>query len=68
MIKSALISVADKKGLSSLCKILSKYDVKIFSTGNTYKKIRDLNFKVHKIDSLTNYKEIYLDPILTFLS
>ena len=58
MIKSALISVADKKGLSSLCKILSKYDVKIFSTGNTYKKIRDLNFKVHKIDSLTNYKEI----------
>ena len=58
MIKSALISVADKKGLSSLCKILSKYDIKIFSTGNTYKKIRDLNFKANKIDSLTKYKEI----------
>ena len=39
-IKKALISVSDKKNLKSLLSTLSKYKIKLISSGGTYKKIK----------------------------
>ena len=39
-IKTALISVSDKKNIKSLLKVLKKNKVKIISSGGTYKEIK----------------------------
>ena len=57
-IKTALISVSDKKNLKSLLKILSKNKVKIISSGGTYKEIKRLKFKCLEVASFTNSPEI----------
>ena len=44
-IKTALISVSDKKNLKPLLNILKKYNVKIISSGGTFKEIKKLKFK-----------------------
>ena len=41
-IKTALISVSDKKNLKSLLNILKQNKIKIISSGGTYKEIRRL--------------------------
>ena len=43
-IKTALISVSDKKNLKPLLNVLRKNKVKIISSGGTYKKIKKLGF------------------------
>ncbi len=43
-IKSALISLSDKSNLQPLLKILKKNNVKLISSGGTFKKIRKLGF------------------------
>jgi phosphoribosylaminoimidazolecarboxamide formyltransferase/IMP cyclohydrolase len=45
MIKTALISVSDKSYLSPLLKSLKKNNIKIISSGGTYKEIKKLKFK-----------------------
>ena len=37
-IKSALISISDKENLKDILKILNKYNIKLISSGGTYKK------------------------------
>ena len=44
-IKTALISVSDKKNIKSLLEVLKKNKVKIISSGGTYKEIKRLKFK-----------------------
>jgi phosphoribosylaminoimidazolecarboxamide formyltransferase/IMP cyclohydrolase len=44
MIKRAIISVYDKKGLEELVQTLGKYGVKIISSGGTAKKIREIGY------------------------
>jgi len=39
-IKNALISVSDKENISSLLRVLKKYNIKIISSGGTYKTIK----------------------------
>ena len=41
-IKKALISVSNKKKLKSLLNILSKFKIKLISSGGTYKEIKKL--------------------------
>ena len=41
-IKSALISVSDKSNLIPLIKILKKYNIKLISSGGTYKAIKKI--------------------------
>ncbi len=41
-IKNALISVSDKEHLKSLLTILKKHNIKILSSGGTYKRIKKL--------------------------
>ena len=57
-IKSALISVSDKNNLSSILQILKKNNVKIISSGGTYKKIKRLGFKCTEVSDFTGFNEI----------
>ena len=57
-IKTALISVSDKKNLKPLLKILKKYRIKIISSGGTYKEIRKLKFDCVEVSDFTNSPEI----------
>ena len=57
-IKKALISVSDKKNLKSLLKILTKYKIKLISSGGTYKEIRKLKFKCVEVSEYTGSPEI----------
>ncbi len=53
-IKTALISVSDKKNLKPLLNILKKNKIKIISSGGTYKEIIRLKFKCLEVSKFTN--------------
>ena len=57
-IKRALISVSDKENLKPLLTTLKKHNIKILSSGGTYKKIKKLKFKVTEISNFTGSPEI----------
>jgi len=57
-IKTALISVSDKKNLKPLLNTLKKNNIKIISSGGTYKEIKKLKFKCIEISEFTSSPEI----------
>jgi phosphoribosylaminoimidazolecarboxamide formyltransferase/IMP cyclohydrolase len=57
-IKTALISVSDKKNLKPLLNSLKRNNIKIISSGGTYKEIRKLKFKCLEVSEFTNSPEI----------
>ena len=57
-VKRALISVSDKEKLKPLLTTLKKHNIKILSSGGTYKKIKKLKFKVTEISNFTGSSEI----------
>ena len=57
-IKTALISVSDKKNLKPLLSCLKKNNIKIISSGGTYKEIKKLKFKCIEVSGFTNSPEI----------
>ena len=57
-IKTALISVSDKKNLKPLLNILKKNKIKIISSGGTYKEIKKLKFKCLEVSKFTKFPEI----------
>ena len=57
-IKNALISVSDKENIIFLLKVLKKYNVKIISSGGTYKSIRKLGYKCTELSKFTGFKEM----------
>jgi len=57
-IKTALISVSDKKNLKPLLNSLKKNNIKIISSGGTYKEIKRLKFKCLEVSEFTNSPEI----------
>ena len=57
-IKTALISISDKKNLKPLLNSLKKNKIKIISSGGTYKEIKKLKFKCIEISKFTNFSEI----------
>ena len=57
-IKTALISVSDKKKLKPLLNILKKNKIKIISSGGTFNEIKKLKFKCLEVSKFTNYPEI----------
>ena len=44
-IKTAIISVSDKKNLRPLLSVLKKNNIQIISSGGTFKEIKRLKFK-----------------------
>mgnify|MGYP001191266719 CR=1 FL=1 len=57
-IKTALISVSNKKNLKPLLNTLIKNNIKIISSGGTYNEIKKLKFKSMEVSSFTNSQEI----------
>ena len=57
-IKTALISVSDKTNLSNVLKTLKKYNVKIISSGGTYRSIKKLGYSCIEVSSYTGFKEM----------
>ena len=57
-IKTALISVSNKNNLIQILKILKKYQIKIISSGGTYKEIKKLKFSCLEVSDFTNSPEI----------
>jgi len=57
-IKTALISVSDKKNIKFILELLKKNKVKIISSGGTYKEIKKLKFKCIEVSEFTNFHEI----------
>ncbi len=57
-IKNALVSVSDKNGLENVIQVLNKYNIKIISSGGTYKTIKKLGYKCTEVSSYTGFKEM----------
>ena len=57
-IKSALVSVFDKENILSLLKCLKKNNIKIISSGGTYKSIKKLGYDCIELSSYTGFKEM----------
>ncbi len=57
-IKTALISVSDKKNLRPLLNILKNNKIKIISSGGTFKEIKRLKFECVEVSEFTNSPEI----------
>ena len=57
-INTALISLSDKKNLKPLLNSLKKNNIKIISSGGTYKEIKKLKFKCIEVSEFTNSPEI----------
>ncbi len=57
-IKSALISVSDKSNLKPLLQTLENNNIKIISSGGTFKEIQKLKYKCVDISSFTGFSEI----------
>jgi phosphoribosylaminoimidazolecarboxamide formyltransferase/IMP cyclohydrolase len=57
-IKTALISVSDKRNLKPLLSCLKKNNIKIISSGGTYKEIKKLKFKCVEVSEFTSSPEI----------
>tara|TARA_B100000989_G_scaffold108204_1_gene79315 strand:- start:891 stop:2426 length:1536 start_codon:yes stop_codon:yes gene_type:complete len=57
-IRSALISLSDKSNLKPLLQELERNNIKIISSGGTFKTIRKLKFKCLDVSDFTGFKEI----------
>ena len=57
-IKNALISVSDKENIISLLKVFKRFNIKIISSGGTYKSIIKLGYKCTEISRYTGFKEM----------
>ena len=57
-IKTALISVSDKKDLTKILKIFKKYKIKLISSGGTYKAITKMGYSCTEVSAYTGFKEM----------
>ena len=57
-IKSALISLSDKSDLKPLLQILKKNNIKLISSGGTFRKIKKLGFNCLEVSKFTGFNEI----------
>ena len=57
-IKNALISVSNKENLISILKTLKKFNIRIISSGGTYKSIKNLGYECTELSKYTGFKEM----------
>ena len=57
-IKNALISISDKENIDSILKVLQRFNIKIISSGGTYKEIKKLGYKCTELSKYTGFKEM----------
>jgi len=58
MLRRALISVSDKRGLEELLPIVGNGEWILYSTGGTARRLRDLGLDVEEVSTLTGFPEI----------
>ena len=56
--KTALISLSDKTNIDTIVKFLSEKNIKILSTGGTYKAIKEITNNVIEVSEFTGFEEI----------
>ena len=56
--KTALISLSDKTNLKEIINFLVKKNVKILSTGGTYKAIKEITDNVIEVSEFTGFEEM----------
>ena len=61
----ALITVSDKSNLKPILDILKKNNIKIISSGGTFKRIRKLKYKCIEVSSFTGFNEILQGRVKT---
>ncbi len=57
-IKNALVSVSDKENLISILKTFKKFNIRVISSGGTYKYIKKLGYKCTELSNYTGFKEM----------
>jgi len=57
-IKRAIISVSDKTNLKLILPILKKYKIEIISSGNSFKKIKNMNYNSIEVSKYTGFPEM----------
>jgi len=57
-IKTALVSVSNKANLEVLAEYFKSENVKVLSTGGTYKALKDLGVEVTKVSEQTGFPEV----------
>ncbi len=57
-IKNALVSVSDKENIISLLRIFKKYNIKVISSGGTFKYIKKLGYDCTELSKYTGFKEM----------
>jgi len=57
-IKQALISVSDKTGLVDFARSLQELEIKLLSTGGTYRLLRDEQIPVREVSQYTGFPEM----------
>ncbi len=57
-IKNALVSLSDKDNIITLLKIFKKYNIKVISSGGTYKTIKRLGYDCTELSKYTGFKEM----------
>tara|TARA_B100002019_G_C21256779_1_gene594323 strand:- start:280 stop:1815 length:1536 start_codon:yes stop_codon:yes gene_type:complete len=63
--RSAIISVSDKSNLKPILDILKKNNIRIISSGGTFKKIRELKYECIEVSSFTGFNEILQGRVKT---
>ena len=64
--KTALISLSDKSNLDELIEFLLDQEVKIISTGGTYKAIKKITDQVVEVSEFTGFEEMMDGRVKTF--
>ena len=59
LVKSALISVYNKKNIDKIAKKFKSLNIQIISTGGTEKYLSELGFEIEKVENLTDYPSIF---------
>ena len=59
LVKSALISVYNKKNIEKIAKKFKSLNIQIISTGGTEKYLSELGFEIEKVENLTDYPSIF---------
>ena len=57
-IRTALISISDKSNLKPLLQMLKKHNIRLISSGGTYKTIKSLKFNCLEVSKFTGFNEI----------
>ena len=58
MIKTALISVSNKEGIADFARGLSKLGIRIISTGNTYRLLKENKISAIQVSDVTKFPEM----------